>query len=276
MKKQHIALITLIVTLAMPLCIFGEGSTPEAWPTVGIESSVSATFPRGDLEVGGTRGSITLILRIADIKADHDGYLYDLRYIGLLPGTYNLSDCLLTPEGDQPAGLPSVPVEVLPLLPPEHDGSLVSQQLMAHTLPGGYKLFFSAIWLLWALLLIPLSLLFRRRGGDVVEPPPPPPTLAELIKPLVEKAVSGELSVSGKEHLERLLTGYWRRELNLDHEAAYQMLIAIKRHPEAGKLFEQLECWLHRPPESRQVNIDELLKPYMTITMDSERSEDRG
>jgi len=241
---------------------FGQEVKPQSWPTVGIEAGVSVTLPRGDLAAVGIKERTDLILRIATIKAMKQGFGYELRYIGLLPGDYNLANYLITPEGDATEALPVIAVKVLPLLPQGHQGELVSSQLKAFAPPGGYTLFFSGVWLFWALLLLPLIFAGRVKKTVEVVTVKPPPTLEEQLQPLVEKALAGGLDVAEKEHLERLLMGYWQQQLNCDEATAYLMLKKIKGDPEGGQLFEKLESWLHRPPGTAPVALEEMLARY--------------
>jgi hypothetical protein len=245
-------------------CFAQEGKL-QGWPTVGIEAGISARFPRDDLAAVGAKEHAELLLRIVSVKPAGADYLYDLRYIGLLPGNYNLVDYLVLPEGMQTNSLPAVMVKVNPLLPPGHQGELVSQQLRSHTLPGGYTLFFAGVWVVWALLLIPLILAFREKKQVSASVEVYQPTLADILRPLLERALEGKLDVSGKEHLERLMVGYWQKELNLDEANAYQILLKIKQHPEGRELIENLERWLHQPPERAKIDMESILRPYMTL-----------
>ena len=47
--------------------------------------------------------------------------------------------------------------------------------------------------------------------------------------------------------LERTLLVYWERRLNLRDRKPAEAIAELRRHPEAGPLFQQLEAWLHRP-----------------------------
>jgi hypothetical protein len=262
-------LLTILSTGTCYCQEVGSGS----WPTVGIESDMEASLPLGDLMAVGVKERTDLILRIVSVTPEEGGFSYDLRYIGLLPGNYNLSDYLLRPDGSLVEDLPPVFIQVLPLLPQGHQGELVSNQLKACTPPGGYKLFFTIIWILWLILLGPLIFAFRERQLVTEEAVIRPATLDELLRPLVEKALAGGLDASGKGHLERLLMGYWQEKLNLDQAKVYRMLMQIKQHPQGGQLFEKLESWLHRPPGAESVDIDELLAPYKNISVIPDEKE---
>lgn len=259
----------------MLLCgiALAQGSPVLDWPTVGIESAAEASLLRGDLVAVGIKERTDLILRIVGVRRTEGGYRYDFRYIGLLPGDYNLAEYLLTPDGHPVKTLPVIPVKVLPLLPQGHQGELVSSRLKAYTPPGGYKLFFTGVWIFWAILLFPLLFACREKKPVVAETVMPPATLEELLRPLIDKALTCGLEVSEKEHLERLLMGYWQQALKLDEASAYRMLRKIKQHPEGGPLFEKLESWLHRPPGSVRVALDEVLAPYRNLAA---APEERG
>lgn len=249
---------------------FAQEVNPQAWPTVGIEAGVRVELPRGDLAAVGIKERTDLILRIAAIKPTKQGFGYDLRYIGLLPGDYNLANYLVTPEGHAAESLPVISVKVLPLLPQGHQGELVSSQLKATAPPGGYTLFFSGVWLFWVLLLLPLIFAGRVKKTIQVVTVTPPPTLEEQLQPLVEKALAGGLDVAEKEHLERLLMGYWQQLLKCDEATAYLMLKKIKGDPEGGPLFEKLESWLHRPPGTAPVALEEMLARYAHLATPTE------
>lgn len=258
--------------LSTGICYCQE-TAPASWPTVGIESSAQAILPRGDLVPMGVKDRTDLILRVVSVTPKDDAYLYDLRYIGLLPGDYDLSNYLLMPDGSETADLPVIAVKVIALLPQNHQGGLVSNQLKAHTPPGGYKVFFTVVWILWVILIVPIIFAFRKKKLVITEKVTPPPTLDELLRPLVEKALTGRLDTPGKGHLERLLMGYWQKQLGLEKSNVYEMLRQIKAHPEGGKLLEKLECWLHRPPGAGTVDIDELLSPYKNISVAPDKQE---
>jgi len=262
-----------VLSLVLLGSAFAQEVKPQAWPTVGIEAGVRVELPRGDLQAVGIKERTDLILRIATSKQTKQGFGYELRYIGLLPGDYNLANYLITPEGDVAETLSVIPVKVLPLLPQGHQGELVSSQLKAFTPPGGYRLFFSGVWLFWAFLLVPLIFAGRMKKTVQVVTVTPPPTLEEQLQPLVEKALAGGLDVSEKEHLERLLMGYWQQLLKCDEVTAYLMLKKIKGDPEGGQLFEKLESWLHRPPGTAPVALEEMLARYAHLVPPTEGKE---
>jgi len=253
------------------VCMAQPGDFPKAdWPTVGIEAAIEVSLAYPDLKARPVTERTNLILRIAGTRNEDGKTVYDLRYIGLIPGTFNLDNYLVTPLGQKPDDLPSIPVTIQPLLPEDHEGGLVSRQLRGITLPGGYRVFFVTVWVVWALLLIPIIIIGRpkkqkmERVEEVHQP-----TLAELLRPLVEHAIDGRLDTSGKARLERLLMNYWCEKLGLDETQVLASLEKIKVHPDAGVILRELECWLHQPPGRSKVDVASLLSPYRHIYIEA-------
>jgi hypothetical protein len=90
----------------------------------------------------------------------------------------------------------------------------------------------------------------------------PPLSLAERMRPLVEAAAAGHLSVEGQAQLERCLIGYWREKLAPEERRVAESLARLKTHAEAGALLRALERWLHRPGGAGTEEITSLLRPY--------------
>jgi hypothetical protein len=94
-------------------------------------------------------------------------------------------------------------------------------------------------------------------------------SLAERLRPLVTRAMRGELSTAELAELERALEGYWRRRLRLEHLPAAEAVSQMRRHPEAGPLVTQVETWLHRPGGDREVDVSAILLPYQNLPADA-------
>lgn len=279
MKKTIIIQLIIILFVVIghaAVCTAQSGDMPkDDWPTVGIEAAIKISLPYPDLKARSVTKRTDLILRIAGARSEDDGKtVYDLRYIGLIPGTCNLENYLVTSLGQEPDGLPSIPVTIRPLLPEDHEGDLVSRQLRGITLPGGYRAFFVTVWVVWALLLIPIIVIGRpRKQKKEVDEEVHQPTLAELLRPLVEHALDGRLDTSGKARLERLLMNYWCEKLDLDETQVLASLEKIKAHPDAGAILREQECWLHQPPGRSKVDVASLLSPYRHIYIEKQDME---
>jgi hypothetical protein len=123
--------------------------------------------------------------------------------------------------------------------------------------------------MLWVAGLAVILCAGRRRRVEVEAQASRPATLADRLRPLVDAAVAGELTAGQHAELERLLIGYWRRRLKLEHTAPAQFMAVLRSHEEAGPLLRRLEDWLHRPAGTAgAVDVAALLKPYQAISAD--------
>jgi len=231
---------------------------------IGIEGDVAVALPRSDYQPRPLDDRTPLILRVESVKPGSDGrFTYALHYIGLEPGTYQLSDYLVHPDGSLAKEIGGEVVQVRSVLPPDHDGVLNAYVPQPFPWFGGYRMFLGFLALLWLGGIGMFIYLGRNRTPVVVPlPVPPPPTYAQRMQPFVEAAAAGNLSATGQAELERLLTGFWRDKLALPERRMADALAQLKLHPEAGALLRALERWLHHPGGSTREEVSNLLKPY--------------
>ena len=252
------------------LALWCAGAAPTTAPTVGVEGRIEITLPGSPLQAKPVTEKSKLLLRIASADAAVTGkFYYDLRYIGLVPGQHDLRDYLVRGDGSSLADLPPIPVTIAHLLPNDFDGQLVATSATPWPFFGGYRIAAGAAITLWAVLLLPLILAKRRRAAAAAtNTASRPPTLADRLRPLIERAADGSLSMQDKAILERLLLGHWQRRLSLNDRSPNESIAMLRVHPEAGKLLRALEDWLHRPPHAAtaQTDIAALLAPYRDVT----------
>jgi hypothetical protein len=233
-------------------------------PTVGMEGRLEATLPGTLLEAKTADEKSLVILRIAETRPHGTLTWYDLRYVALVPGRYDLRNCLVRKDGSTTDDLPKLEIEISGLLPASHQGELVQQPRSLARFFGGYRETLIVVGILWLLTLFALILLGRKKAAGPAQPSAPlRPTLAQRLSPLIMKAAAGELSNDGKAHLERLLLSYWRERLDLAELSPGDAMVALRKNPEAGILLRALEDWLHRPPGVAHVDIHALLQPYL-------------
>jgi hypothetical protein len=233
-----------------------------------MEGRVEVILPGTALEAKPFEHKSRLVLRIAETRPRGDSIWYDLRYIGLVPGKYDLRGYVQRLDGSTTNNLPPIPVSVSPLLPESHDGLLVEEVASPFGRLGGYTTLMIAAAVVWALLFLPLVWRHRKRLAPAVAPPREP-TLADRLRPLVEQAAAGKLSGDGQAQLERMLLNYWRDRLNLGALDMAEAIGKLRDHPEAGELLRALEAWLHRPKGSVTVDVAEVLRPYRNIPSSS-------
>lgn len=243
-------------------------AAPQREISVGMPARLEElVLPGSELEVAPIDPRSPVMVRILAARPHGDAFRYDLEYWGLDPGTWNLAARLRRKDGSSSADLPAVEVTVSSILPPG--------QVTPHPPPvrrpsvgGGYTSILVAGAALW---LAGLTAIVRggRRRREEERATAAPETLADRLRPLVQRALEGELSAAERSRLELLLVAYWRRRLGLEHHAPLEVLKELRGHPEASPLIEGLERWLHNPASREQVDVAALLAPYRELPADA-------
>jgi hypothetical protein len=259
-----VACLMVYLTINTAL-LAAEPSSPRV---IGIEGKVQITLDRGDYQPKPLDDRTPLILRVEAVKAASDGkYTYDFHYIGFEPGSYKLAEYLIHPDGTPATEMGEIPVNIRSILPPDHDGALNDYLRRPFPWFGGYRMMLVGLAALWMTGLLVFIWLGRRKKRVMIEETlPPTPSYAERMRPLVEAAAAGNLTLSGQAELERLMLGYWREKLALSGQRMADNLAALKRHPEAGLLLRALERWLHKSGGASPEEINSLLGPYRQLT----------
>jgi hypothetical protein len=206
------------------------------------------------------------ILRILNVFPHGSAYRYNLEIMPLVPGRLDLRDYLIREDGSSVADLPELPVFVNSVLP----FGQVEPNALELEKPervGGYLVWLISMAALWILGLLAI-LLLRRKSKDLDQEAliTGPLTLADRLRPLVERAQSGTLDDHGCAELERLILAYWRRERGLGEVDAGLAISSLRKDPEAGELLLQLEKWLHAPGRGEPVDLASLLEPYRNVS----------
>lgn len=268
------ASVSWILSCAMALPLFAYAQTnliiikqSADAPTVGMEGELDVALPLAGLITKPGDHRAPLVLRIADSQPYGTLTRYDLRYMGRIPGAHDLSDYLFTAEGQPATNLPALSVQVGGLLPKPHNGWLEEQ---AHHLPGlfrGYRAILIAVAAGWVVAFFLIRRVDRKpKVVTTTETTVRPPSFAEKIRPLVERAASGQLTAEEKATLERMLITHWQQRLNLVGTSTNDLIQQLRQHPEAGGLLRALEDWLHRPPGQAAVRVEEVLAPYRNLS----------
>ena len=266
---NRLLLLLLISATTIPV-VAQEASISSG--TVGIEGQFELPWSGRPLQVAPIEDDSPVLMRIAHVTrseqdTDAEGTMvYDIRWIAMLPGEHDLASFLRHGENDPAIDLPPLKIQVSSLLGDDHEGTL-------NRIPGPLSPIIGfPRWVLWAIalswLILPLSILTLIRW--LRQPPPPPPaptpapTLADLLRPLVKAALSGQLDDEAKARMERLLLAYWRDDLDLGSFRHGEAIQKLRVHPEAGLLLITVEEWLHSGRENAVSGerLEELLAPY--------------
>jgi hypothetical protein len=266
--------LTHCILVCLGLLTIGRvasSESPTAMP-VGISGHIDVILTGGELEPVPQEDKLApVVLRMESVAATETGFHYRIAYSGLEPGDHDLRRYLRWKDLQNKAPIPDrsdwhVSVQ----------SHLQAGQIMPHELTpnsnvklGGYR---QLLWILggvWVGVLLLILLLWRRRKRLHLVDPMKPVTLADRLRPLIERGVRGELTESERAELERVLIAYWRTRLGLERTDPLQAIRDLQQHPDAGPLLVTLQDWLHRPPGTgRQVNMEELLRPYREIPAD--------
>jgi hypothetical protein len=226
-------------------------------------------LPGSELEVVPGDRKDPVVLRIVASYPHGTSYRYDLEYYGLDPGTFDLRKYLRRKDGSSSADLPSLPVTF--------EARLSADRFAPNDLPnrhlpwlGGYRLLLGLAGGVWIAGLAAILFWGRRRKAAGATADARPLTLAERLRPLVQKARTGELTLGQRAELERTLLAYWRTRLNLGELKPTEAFAQLRRHPDAGPLLAALESWLHRPGSAQDIDLAELLAPYQHLPAEAE------
>jgi hypothetical protein len=255
----------IVVAVACAWFVVGLGlrsvaDAGEEIPTVGVNRTLeSVILPGPELVVKPLKHDSKLVLRITATFVHGTDFRYDFEYYALESGSFDLASYLVSKDGT-PTRLPEVIVEVRSLLEP---GQVTPNTLVEGAVPdvGGYRNLLIVGSVVWVIVL-GLLFFWRRRRAATGEEEAHVVTLAERLRPLVEKAIRGELPPARHAELERTLLAFWRDRLGLADTNAADAILEMKRHEEAGRLLRELERWLHRPGTAGEVDVTSLLQPY--------------
>lgn len=226
-------------------------------------------LPGSELEpVPATGRTEPVVLAITRAVAHGDGFRYDIEATGLTPGTHDLRKALRRKDGTPVGGLPALTLTVTsPLKPGQELPSTPSAEAVGAT--GGYKLALIAAGVAWFVGFLAILFVGRKHKAGRAAASAKPPSLADRLRPLVDRAIAGTADPAELAALERSLMTYWTDRLNLRECHPTRISDAIRAHAEAGPLVRQLEEWLHRPEPRRPDDPEALLRPYRDVAADA-------
>lgn len=232
---------------------------------VGMPGELTGVvLPGSEFAAAPSTPASKVVVRITAVQPHGTAHRYDLEFVGLEPGDYDLGAFLVRKDRTDNGPLPPLPIAIDSTLPADRAEPVPLPAVPAPPL-GGYRTLLWIAGATWGLGLL-LILFVGRRRRPVVAAAAPPPTLAERLQPLVRKALAGNLPDPDKRELERLLLGYWQQRLELTAMPLAAAIAAMRAHPTAGALLRELEQWLHADPATRApVDEQALLRPYREL-----------
>jgi hypothetical protein len=249
---------------AVATCLAAQARN-ERTAAVGMRAVIEqVVLPGSELAPAPSDAKTPLAVRILQVWPHGELRRYDVEWTGLEAGAYDLGKFLVRKDGSSTADLPPLAVTVTTALgkgmvEPSEPPPKAVQRL------DGYRTLQIAVGIAWGVGLLAILFVgrrFRRRRA----PMKAAPTLADRLRPLVERVASGNADNAQKAELERLLLAFWRSRLDLRDASAADAIAKIRQHPEAGGLLRQTEAWLHMPSPPPTFDVQALLEPYRSVT----------
>ncbi|MBK7876940.1 MAG: hypothetical protein IPJ77_14545 [Planctomycetes bacterium] len=233
--------------------------------TVGLPARVEqVVLPAPELQAAPVDPKSPVLLRVTGTWPHGTDFRYDLEFQGFEPGEYDLARWLVRKDGGELQALPAIPVVVRAVLPAERMKPNPRTEGTGVAL-GGYRVLAIVVGVAWVAGVVVLLLWIRPRRTASTAVLARPRTLAERLRPLVERARANKLSRTERAELELVLYRYWKRRLGLEDTDPARALAELRSHAEAGPLLRALEDWLHRPDPEREVDVGRLLAPYQAV-----------
>jgi hypothetical protein len=280
-RKMFFSLILLVLNLIIPGALASRENHHDdsisSSSAVGVAGRIEGlVLPGSELQVAPLNDrKLPIMLRVIEAWKHGDSYRYDLEFIGLEAGDFDLGDYLERKDGTALGALPAIPVRIRSLLPP---GQIIPHDL-ASNLPAVARY---RIWILlaaigWLFGLIWL-VAWKRRDTQIAAEGVKPQTFAELLEPRLKAASSGDLSPAQLAELERFIVEFWRRRLQRSDLPLNQAIFQLRQHAQAGPLLKQLEQWIHAPrvrsdhapSDTDSPHLAVLLQPYQDFPADME------
>lgn len=279
-----LAMAALVTALCLAWALWPSPRTvfaPELPPSIGTENKASILLPRKDCAVAPYSPNTPLLLRVTSITPAENGqFRYQLRFSGLENGTFNLTDYLVTPDGER-LREPVEAVTVRSLIPATATYAALELDAPPTKKPTPYfgiLILFALAWSACGIFLFRealhslFRLVFKPRKHVEEEtkseehPIAPPQTLADLLRPLIEKAALKTITAEEKSRLEQIIFLYWGKFLEIDYLDSVEQLRRILEHPTAGELLKTVEQWLYQPESLiTKEEITAALQPYMDL-----------
>lgn len=248
---------------SVPASIKGSVGMPIEWNQVVISGSELEVIPLAE-------DHLPIVLKIDQTWPHGSDFRYDFSFYGLEEGSFDLRDYLRRKDGSSVQQIQSLPVHIESVLPADRfEPSAVKHKPIPE--PGGYRNTMITLGVVWIIGLGALLWSMRKQKKDSLDASDQSsaPTLAERLEPLVKEAASGTLSKEQQAHLERLLLTYWSHRLQLKPSRPADRIRQLKNHEEAGPLIRAIEKWLHSKEQVKDTEIQALLEPYRSISLEA-------
>ena len=226
---------------------------------VGLVKRVKVSLPGELLMAAKVNDKSDAMVRVISTQKLTNGYSYDLEFIGLEPGKYNLVKYLRTASTNELVNIPEYLIEVNSSLETDFSGELLDFQKTVPNLTPWYKKLNWLIFAFW-LTLLPLIILYGRRKKKVEE------VIQVREKTLNEKICELLASLEGQstkelwQRIEGLIFQHWCQKKELDGMPMHEAISKLKADDEAGPFILKLEEGLHSKDYKDEQQVTALIK----------------
>ncbi|GAB5402404.1 MAG: hypothetical protein Aurels2KO_06350 [Aureliella sp.] len=268
---QKLLLAVFVLAASVPTHAWSqESDSPTKTVKRGLSGELEFSHPSSTLRaISDQSVDAPMLVRLERSGQDEEGSLYTLRFFGAVAGDYDLRDFVVESDGSPLTGesaLQPLSVGIVSQLPPDHGTSLYEIDDPTLQAPSGYRAALILFGVLWAAVPITWGIIrWRSREPIQEETPERIPTLSDHLRPLVQRASQGQMTVKEQSRLELLIYTFWQRRLDLP-ESLIDALPIMRQHDEAGGLLLSLESWIHTDAATRSAisseALEALLAPY--------------
>lgn len=204
---------------------------------------------------------------------------YRIEYMGLVTGSYNLSELIEREDGRPAESLPNLNVRIISQLPPDHGADVFGLTPPGISLTAHYQSIMWIAGILW--VAVPVVVVGRRllRRTPPVFPPvaAPEPTASDLLRQALQAASGRELSVHERGRLELLLLHVLladpEQSRRLDSIDSLARAVAdVRQDPRTAELVLAVERWLHDRRGPGAAEALAALERFRMTTLDTPRS----
>ena len=283
-SKPLCAFLLAVVVVAVRSATGDDGISATA--ARGIAGEITFAYDGEPLCVRANQSLMSsMLVRLSVVPQIGEGHSdgptrYRLAFLGSVAGDFDLRDELEHCDGRAIDDVPALRVHVFSQLPAQHGTDLFSFDHPQFALTSYYRVLLGGLAVLWAIvpIVVLLRRVLRRAPVELSAAAIPAPTVADQLRPLIDAARRGGLSISEQGRLELLLYMFWRDRLGLGELRPAESIHLLRDDPDARKLLVAVEHWLHAPgPVAPQPEEDlvALLAPYAAAPAIASLAEER-
>lgn len=198
--------------------------------------------------------SPALVREINTIKTEK-GFKYEIDFIGMEPGNYNVIDFMRDRNNNTPSGYKEIKVSIDTTLEESFKGQLSEVKLETESPSIWYTKVNVAFFVLWVIILL-VIIFYKKKTDEKTEEEQKVyvPTAADKLITILEEPNSSTKERWQK--IEGLLITHFCE--NQQEDSMHERFMNLKKDSSVGPIIKLLEIYLHAPDGSERVSFDEL------------------